>query len=222
MAPHQDRAARRRIAAMEARSRLRADQAARRRRDNRIGAAAVTLAAGAAVVLQLTLFAANPTADQARSVAEGLADPVPTAGRELRNIGNIPDPAGAAGRTLSGSLITDRGTIGVELDGSAAPQAAAVFKQLADEGYYSGRNCHRLTTAASMGVLQCGSANGAGAGDPNFQWGPVENAPADGAYPAGTVAVARGSSTYSNGTQLFFRLQGQHHRPLDRWLHHSR
>ena len=54
-----------------------------------------------------------------------------------------------------------------------------------------------------MGVLQCGSEDGKGGADPDFQWGPIENAPADGVYPAGTIAVARGGTPDSHGTQFF-------------------
>jgi peptidyl-prolyl cis-trans isomerase B (cyclophilin B) len=85
-----------------------------------------------------------------------------------------------------------------------APQAAAVFKSLADQNFYKGLNCHRLTTAENFGVLQCGSKSGNGSSDPSYVWGPVENAPADNKYPAGTIAVARTSgNANSNGTQFF-------------------
>jgi peptidyl-prolyl cis-trans isomerase B (cyclophilin B) len=92
----------------------------------------------------------------------------------------------------------------VQLDGTKAPQAAAVFKSLADQGYYKGVSCHRLTTAENFGVLQCGSKSGDGQGDPNYTWGPLENTPTDNKYPAGTIAVARtGNNAYGNGTQFF-------------------
>jgi peptidyl-prolyl cis-trans isomerase B (cyclophilin B) len=90
------------------------------------------------------------------------------------------------------------------VDGTKAPQAAAVFKSLSDEGYFNGKSCHRLTTADRFGVLQCGSPNGDGQGDPDYTWGPLENTPADNTYPAGTIAVARtGNNAYGNGTQFF-------------------
>ncbi|MGZ4663039.1 MAG: peptidylprolyl isomerase, partial [Arthrobacter sp.] len=82
--------------------------------------------------------------------------------------------------------------------------AAAVFKSLADQNYYSGVSCHRLTTADTFGVLQCGSKTGDGQADPAYNWGPLENTPADNKYPAGTIAVARtGNNAYGNGTQFF-------------------
>lgn len=202
-APRPDRTAKRRLAQMEAKRRLRADQILRRRRDNIAGAAVLAAVVVGAVVLQLTVFAGNPTADQMQAVNDGLASPSASPG----NIGDIPDPATAAEKVFAGNLVTDRGSIGVELEGTVAPQAVAVFNSLAGQGFYTGKNCHRLTTAATMKVLQCGSVDGLGGGDPTFQWGPVENAPADGRYPAGTIAVARGNSDYSNGTQFFIVYQ---------------
>lgn len=195
----QDREARRRIAQMEAKRALRTEQAKRRKRDNVFAAAGAGVVIALAVALQLTVFSSNPTPAEMELLETPLAAPA----TEGTNIGDIPDPSIAADRTFSGELATSEGSIGVELDGAAAPQAVAVFKTLADQGFFSGKTCHRLTTAETMGVLQCGSVDGEGGGDPEFQWGPVENAPEDGLYPAGTIAVARGQSTYSNGTQFF-------------------
>ena len=117
---------------------------------------------------------------------------------------NIPKPETAAGKTFTGELKLNRGTLGVELDGTKAPQAAAVFKSLADQNFYNGVSCHRLTTAENFGVLQCGSKAGDGSSDPSYTWGPLENTPQDNKYPAGTIAVARtGGNANSNGTQFF-------------------
>lgn len=195
MAAHRpDRQARRRIAQMEAKRALQRDQVSRRRRDNILSAAALVLVLGLAVSLQAVLFSSNPTAEQMRLLETPL--PVPESSP-------VPDPSLAKGRVFTGSLVTNQGTMGVRLDGNDAPQAVAVFKSLADDGYFSGRNCHRLTTFPTMGVLQCGSADGRGGSDPAFRWGPVENAPADGRYPAGTLAVARGAEQDSHGRQFF-------------------
>jgi peptidyl-prolyl cis-trans isomerase B (cyclophilin B) len=97
---------------------------------------------------------------------------------------------------LSGNVL------GVEIDGTKAPQAAAVFKSLTDAGFYNGSACHRLTTGDTFSLLQCGGASAAA--DPGYTWGPLENTPADNTYPAGTIAVARsGDNAYGNGKQFF-------------------
>jgi peptidyl-prolyl cis-trans isomerase B (cyclophilin B) len=191
---------------MEARRGLRRDQDKRRRRDNVLAISAGTAAIGLALVLQLTVFASNPTEEEYAAVQEGLQSPSATATPTAAptNAGNIPKPETAAGKTFRGELKLNRGALGVELDGTKAPQAAAVFKSLAAQNFYKGLSCHRLTTAETFGVLQCGSKAGDGSSDPSYTWGPLENTPPDNKYPAGTIAVARTSgNANSNGTQFF-------------------
>ncbi|WP_427018042.1 peptidylprolyl isomerase [Pseudarthrobacter sp. P1] len=202
------REAKKRVQRMQANQALMQKQAGRRKRDNLIAAIAMVAAVALAVVLQITVFSHNPSAADLANAESGLdatpsATSGPTSTAPSTNAANIPLPATAAGKTFTGSLSLNGSPLGVEIDGSTAPQAAAVFKSLADEKFFDGLSCHRLTTADKFGVLQCGSKTGDGASDPSYQWGPVENTPADGIYPAGTIAVARGDSTYSNGTQFF-------------------
>ena len=198
------REAKRRVHQMEAKRELRRHQDKRRKRDNIIAGAAGGAALVLALVLQLTVFASNPTEDEFKAAEAGLSTPSATPTPATNNGENIPKPETAAGKTFTGDLKLNRGTLGVELDGTKAPQAAAVFKSLADQNFYAGVSCHRLTTADSFGVLQCGSKTGDGASDPAYTWGPLENTPADNKYPAGTIAVARtGNNAYGNGTQFF-------------------
>ncbi|UUL75218.1 peptidylprolyl isomerase [Pseudarthrobacter sp. Fe7] len=200
------RETKRRIQQMEAKRDLRRDQEKRRKRDNLVAAGAGAAAVALAVVLQLTAFAGNPTEAEYAAAQAGLTEPSasPTPSAAATNGPNIPAPDTAAGKTFAGRLVLNGSPLGVEVDGTKAPQAAAVFKSLSDEGYFGGKTCHRLTTADKFGVLQCGSPNGDGQGDPNYAWGPLENTPADNVYPAGTIAVARtGNNAYGNGTQFF-------------------
>ncbi|KUM32941.1 peptidylprolyl isomerase [Arthrobacter sp. EPSL27] len=198
------REARRRVQQMEAKRELRKEQDKRRKRDNVLAISAGTAAVVLALVLQLTVFSSNPTEDEYAAAQAGLTTPSPTPSASPTNAENIPKPETAAGQTFTGELKLNSGTLGVELDGTAAPQAAAVFKSLADQNFYAGLNCHRLTTGETFGVLQCGSKAGDGSSDPGFTWGPLENTPQDNNYPAGTIAVARsGGNAYSNGTQFF-------------------
>lgn len=115
---------------------------------------------------------------------------------------SAPDPALAEERDWTGTLTTSAGNIDITLDGAQAPQAVANFVALADSGYYDDTPCHRLTTAGIF-VLQCGDPTGTGTGGPGYSFGPVENAPTDGKYPAGTIAMARAASPDSNGSQFF-------------------
>lgn len=197
------RETKRRIQQMEAKRELRRDQEKRRKRDNLIAVGAGTTAVLLAVVLQLTAFAGNPSEEEfaaAQADLSASADPSPPA----TNGANIPSADTAAGKTFTGELILNGSTLGVELDGTKAPQAAAVFKSLSDKGYYSGKTCHRLTTGEAFALLQCGAPTASGDRDPAYSWGPLENTPGDNAYPAGTIAVARtGNNAYGNGTQFF-------------------
>ncbi|WP_404799708.1 peptidylprolyl isomerase [Arthrobacter gallicola] len=194
-----DRETRRRVARMEARQALVREQGRRRAKDNLYAGIAGALVLALAVALQVFWFSSNPTAEEL-ALLESQAKATPAA---TDSASAIPDPSLAAGQVLTGTLSLNGSELGIELDGNAAPQAASVFKSLADSGFFDGKDCHRLTTAESMGVLQCGSADGTGASDPGYQWGPVENSPADGVYPAGTVAVARAGTADSHGTQFF-------------------
>lgn len=189
---------------MEAKRELRKEQDKRRKRDNVLAVGAGTAAVVVALVLQLTVFSSNPSEEEYAAAQAGLTSPSATPPAPPTNADNIPKPETAAGQTFTGELKLNTGTLGVELDGSKAPQAAAVFKSLADQNFYAGLNCHRLTTAETFGVLQCGSKAGDGSSDPSYTWGPLENTPQDNKYPAGTIAVARsGGNAYGNGTQFF-------------------
>ena len=110
-----------------------------------------------------------------------------------------PDPSVAEGRTWTATLATSCGNVVVELDGAAAPAAVASFVTLAQEDFFAGTPCHRLTTQGIF-VLQCGDPSGDGTGGPGYRFAD-ENL--EGAtYPAGTVAMAN-SGPGTNGSQFF-------------------
>lgn len=74
---------------------------------------------------------------------------------------------------------------------------------LTQRGFYDGLSCHRLTNGGFF-ILQCGDPKGDGTGGPGYTYGPVENAPADNHYKAGTIAMARESdNANSQGSQFF-------------------
>jgi peptidyl-prolyl cis-trans isomerase B (cyclophilin B) len=110
----------------------------------------------------------------------------------------------AAGRSWDLTLATTCGKITIQLDGAKAPQAVSSAVFLSRNHFWDGSPCHRLTGQQDgIYVLQCGDPTGTGSGGPGYSFGPVENAPASGIYPAGTVAMARASSPDSNGSQFF-------------------
>jgi peptidyl-prolyl cis-trans isomerase B (cyclophilin B) len=180
-------------------------QAAKRARKQRlwtIVALSTVLALVAAFVIA-ALVSDNTGSDDA---APG-ADACPAGVEEARDTYELADPAVAEDRTWTVTLHTCAGTtegdIVLELDGAAAPQAVASFVTLAQGGYFDNTGCHRLTTSGIF-VLQCGDPTFSGSGDPGYFFGPVENAPEDDVYPAGTVAMARrGDDAASMGSQFF-------------------
>ncbi|WP_449385171.1 peptidylprolyl isomerase [Cellulomonas soli] len=167
---------------------------ARRRRQRVIAGSVV-----AALVLVIGVVAVVALTDENDTPAA----PSPSASSETPASALVPDPALAEGRAWTGTIHLAQGDIGVELDGAAAPQAVANFVTLAGQGFFDSTSCHRLTTSGIF-VLQCGDPEGTGQGGPGYTWGPIENAPADDMYPAGTIAMARvGDDASSMGSQFF-------------------
>lgn len=193
----EQREARERLRAYQARQEVHDAQVRRRRRDNILGIAGGIVVAALAITTQVIYFSVGP----------GMPAPEPSASPSAEadlNVG-APDSALAEGRTWTGELVfNDTVTLGISLDGAAAPQAVSGWVADVQDDYYTGKTCHRLANGETFSFIQCGSLDGTGAADPDFSYGPVENAPADGIYPAGTIAMARaGDDAYSNGHQFF-------------------
>jgi len=143
----------------------------------------------------------SPSTNASPSTDATTDDQVDTAG--VANSLSAPDPALALDKVWTLDIDTNQGPITVELNGVKAPQAVASFVSLAQDGFFAGTDCHRLTTSGIY-VLQCGDPTGTGTGGPAYRFGPVENAPADDLYPAGTLAMARvGNDPASMGSQFF-------------------
>jgi peptidyl-prolyl cis-trans isomerase B (cyclophilin B) len=171
----------------------------RRVRDNLIAGGVLVVVLVLAVTAQLAFFSGGPGSDAVPS-----ASPSPSPSAEAsEGTGEVPSPDLAENRTWTGTLTLNGIPLAVELDGAAAPQAVASEVSLAQSGFYDGLTCHRLTTEG-ISVLQCGDPNGDGTGGPGYSYGPIENAPADDVYPAGTLAMARqGGDAATQGSQFF-------------------
>ncbi|MFV0458143.1 MAG: peptidylprolyl isomerase [Actinomycetales bacterium] len=194
----------------------RRDARAARSRRMRMIAAIVAAALAVATVVALVVIAALPeqdaettAADQSPTTAtesDAASNPCPPVPDTEPNTPSdlaLPDPATAQGKEWTATIATTCGELTFSLDGAAAPQAVANFTYLAEAGFFDNTPCHRLTTSGIY-VLQCGDPEGTGMGGPGYTWGPVENAPADGIYPAGTVAMARrADDANSQGSQFF-------------------
>lgn len=126
--------------------------------------------------------------------------------------GKVPtDPA-----TISVSMATTQGNIGLQLDNAKAPCTVNSFASLAQRGFFNDTPCHRLTTSPSLGVLQCGDPTGKGSGGPGYSFAneyPTDQYPAGDpglqqpvTYPRGTLAMANAGPD-TNGSQFFLVYQ---------------
>lgn len=122
--------------------------------------------------------------------------------------GKVPtDPA-----TLTASMSTNQGNLGLVLDNAKAPCTVNSFASLAQKGFFNDTPCHRLTTSPSLSVLQCGDPTGNGTGGPGYQFAneyPTDQYPKDDpalqqpiTYPRGTLAMANAGAD-TNGSQFF-------------------
>lgn len=193
------REARDRVRRYAARQAVHEGQTKRRVRDNLIAVGGILVVAALATTTQVFYFTVGPGMPTPAPSSSATAEP--PAGQ---NIGDVPDPSLAEGRTWTGTLTLNDVPLGISLDGALAPQAVASFIASAESGYYTGKTCHRLVKTDTAGLIQCGSLDGTGATDTTYSFGPLENVPPDGLYPAGTIALARaGNDAYSQGRQIF-------------------
>ena len=97
------------------------------------------------------------------------------------------------------TLETSAGRIVFVSDASRVPCTLGSLRNLAEQKYFDGTRCHRLTTEGIF-VLQCGDPTASGSGGPGYEY---DDEALDGAtYPAGTVAMAN-AGPGTNGSQFF-------------------
>jgi peptidyl-prolyl cis-trans isomerase B (cyclophilin B) len=193
-----EREARRRNRLYTARRTVHEQQMRRRRRDDVIAPIVLLVVVALAITAQVLYFTGGPGKPAAKPAASASATasptPTPTA--------TVPPKALSGNRTWTGTMALNTTRLGISLDGKAAPQAVANFVSLTQQGFYKGLTCHRLTVKL-LYVLQCGDPKGDGTGGPGYSFGPIENAPKDGVYPAGTIAMANTGQPNSQGSQFF-------------------
>jgi peptidyl-prolyl cis-trans isomerase B (cyclophilin B) len=206
----QAREERARLRTYQARQEVHVRKQRRRVRDNVIAVVALVVVLALATAAQLLYFGGGPGTPVAEPTETPTATPTPPPGE---NQGDVPSADLAEGRTWTGTLTLNDIPLGVELDGAAAPQAVSSSISLIQSGFYDGLSCHRLTRD-NIWVLQCGDPAGDGTGGPGYSYGPPENAPEDGEYPAGTIAMARQpTNAYSQGSQFFIVYEDTHLTP---------
>lgn len=220
-------------AADRARERRRAEKLAARRPDpvpvvRRDRQLAIALIGALIIVIGVVWFASRPTGSpvasptalptaQATGTASPTSSPSPTTvtlsgctkappapGKDMK-ITQAPDLKTTEGKQFIATITTNCGDIQILLEGNKAPKAVASFRLLAAKDYWRNTPCHRLTgNNDGLWILQCGDPTGTGSGaGPGYSFG-IENAPADGLYPRGTVAMARVTGDPNSNTDQFF------------------
>lgn len=103
------------------------------------------------------------------------------------------------GIRYTGTLETNKGTIGVEFFPEEAPATVNNFVSLARAGYYDGTPFHRIVKGF---VIQGGDPTGTGTGGPGFQF---DDEPVSRDYEKGILAMANAGPN-TNGSQFFIVL----------------
>jgi cyclophilin family peptidyl-prolyl cis-trans isomerase/FKBP-type peptidyl-prolyl cis-trans isomerase len=100
--------------------------------------------------------------------------------------------------TYTAEIVTNKGTVVVELDDEAAPLTVNNFVTLARYHYFDGISCHRIIPGF---MAQCGDPTGTGSGGPGYEF-PDELPASSDVYTAGTLAMANAGPD-TNGSQFF-------------------
>lgn len=99
-------------------------------------------------------------------------------------------------KTYQASIVTNKGTLVVDLDAKAAPETVNNFVVLARYHYFDNTECHRIIPQF---VVQCGDPTATGTGGPGYSF--ADELPTD-AYAIGDLAMAN-SGPDTNGSQFF-------------------
>ncbi|MFI1459838.1 peptidylprolyl isomerase [Nocardia carnea] len=173
--------------------------------------------------------AASQTPDASLSSTPGAAPPPPAAAKPASVscvYNDTPEPAakpvekprtediqtGGDNATLSLSVDTNHGPLGLTLNNAESPCTVNSFASLAGQGYFDGTDCHRLTQGDGLKVLQCGDPTGTGTGGPGYQFDneyPTDQYPPEDpalsepiSYKRGVLAMAN-AGPGTNGSQFF-------------------
>jgi peptidyl-prolyl cis-trans isomerase B (cyclophilin B) len=162
----------------------------------------------AAAALALTGCASNPDASEPGSSAPAPSSTAteasgtcsyPEDGRPSEK--NVDAPATEPTETgeVPATISTGVGDLKVTLDAEKTPCTVNSFLSLAEQGYFDGTTCHRLTTDGIF-VLQCGDPSATGSGGPGYSF--ADELDGSETYEAGTLAMANAGPD-TNGSQFF-------------------
>jgi peptidyl-prolyl cis-trans isomerase B (cyclophilin B) len=184
---------RQRQLAREAYARRQVRQARRARRTRQLWASviAVVVVLGAATGVAATAGAFTQT--------KPFTCTYTASGKAARKVSRPPKQPDMSA-TYTAKIITNRGTVAINLNNTKAACTVNSFVSLADQGFFNNTPCPRLVTSGIY-VLQCGDPTGTGSGGPGYKFKSENLTGAK--YTAGTVAMANSGTSDSNGSQFF-------------------
>jgi peptidyl-prolyl cis-trans isomerase B (cyclophilin B) len=115
-----------------------------------------------------------------------------------RNVGTPPAKPNSSAKSQA-TIVTNRGTVVIDLLNDRAACTVNSFVYLASKGYFNNTPCPRIVSSGIY-VLQCGDPTGTGSGGPGYKFADENLKGAT--YPAGTLAMANAGSG-TNGSQFF-------------------
>jgi peptidyl-prolyl cis-trans isomerase B (cyclophilin B) len=143
---------------------------------------------------------ATPSSTANAAMVDGKCIYVP-GGTPARKV-SLPPATPDTAATYTATIVTNRGTIVIDLLNKQAPCTVGSFVSLADQNYFNNTPCPRLSNTQGLYILQCGDPTGTGSGTPGYGFNSENLAGAT--YPAGTLAMANSGSPDSNESQFFF------------------
>ena len=140
------------------------------------------------------------TSETARDASPtGPACAYQTDGRPASKKVDLPPDQAAVSGDVAVSMKTSAGDLEATLDADTTPCTVNSFVSLADQGYFDGTECHRLTTQGIF-VLQCGDPTATGSGGPGYSF--KDELSGEETYGPGTLAMANAGPD-TNGSQFF-------------------
>ena len=156
----------------------------------------LSVAAVAGLLLALTACSGQASPTEPAASAQGCTYADAAGG--VRDIDAPPADPTVSG-DIAVTLATSADDIALTLDADRTPCTVGSFVSLAEQGYFDGTACHRLTVEGIF-VLQCGDPSATGMGGPGYRY--ADELDGTETYPAGTLAMAN-SGADTNGSQFF-------------------
>ncbi len=194
-----EREARRRNRLYTARRTVHEQQVRRRRRDDVIAPIVLLVVVALAITAQVLYFTGGPGKPVAKpsASASATASPTPTPTATVAAEGAVREP----------HVDGDDGAEHHEARHLPRRQGGAAGGRELREPHAAGllHGPHLPPAHREVRSTCCSAATrtGDGSGGPGYSFGPIENAPKDGVYPAGTIAMANTGQPNSQGSQFF-------------------